>query len=73
MFTDELSRATEMLKDQPEIGRPFPRPEALGLRVLVLRRTRYLVYYVHNVDAGEVLVVAVWSGLRGDGPPIKIP
>lgn len=62
-----------MLEENPESGRLFPRPDAPGLRVVVLRRTRYLVYYVHDAAQGEVLIAAVWSGLRGEGPPIRLP
>jgi len=73
LLTDELSRTVEILKEHPEIGRPFPRPEAPGLRVVPLRRTRHLVYYTYSADNAEVLIVTVWSGLREHGPPIRIP
>jgi len=69
LFREEMEHAVELLRSTPRIGRPFPRPEAPDLRVLVLRRTRFLVYYIDDAEQHEVLVVAVWSSLRGADPP----
>lgn len=59
----ELARAFARLEQQPEVGRPFPRPGFPGLRVLLLPRTRYHVYY--DQPGGELVVRAFWSAVRG--------
>ena len=40
-----------------------------GTRRLLLKGTRYHVYYV-SVD-GEVRVLAIWHAKRGAGPPLR--
>ena len=34
----------------------------------LLPATRYHVYYVHELDRGQCIVLAVWSAVRGRGP-----
>jgi plasmid stabilization system protein ParE len=58
----ELAGAFARLEQRPEIGRAFPRPGFPGLRVLLLRRTRYHVYYDRVAD--EVVIRAFWSAVR---------
>ncbi len=63
LLARELARAFARLEQQPEVGRPFPRPGFSGLRVLLLPRTRYHVYY--DQAGGELVVRAFWSAIRG--------
>ncbi len=64
LFLDELAAAISALAEWPGRGTlygPVPR-----VRRYLLRKTRYHVYFQ---AAGEcVLIVAVWSALRGQGP-----
>ena len=55
-----------------EIGKRYLCPVA-NVRRLRIKRTPYHIYYVPKVDEGEVVVVAVWSGTREHGPPIRLP
>jgi plasmid stabilization system protein ParE len=71
LFGEELAAAFHLLEEQPDAGRPFPRRRFRFLRVLLLPRTRYSVYYERDTDAGIVLVRAVWSAVRGRRPPLK--
>jgi plasmid stabilization system protein ParE len=41
----------------------------VGIRRVLLPRTRYHVYYVAREDV--VLVLAVWHAKRGSGPPMR--
>jgi hypothetical protein len=36
-----------------------------------LKKTPYQVYYQVNEEAGEVIVLSVWSAMRGHGPPLQ--
>lgn len=66
LFDHELESAIASLAVTPDIGAPYqPRP---GLRRVLLQRTRYHLYYRHDEDSGEVVVLAVWSALRGRAP-----
>jgi len=62
---NELAEAFDLLGNTPEIGHRYPRPGIPGLRRLLLRATRYHVYYVFdgNLDA----VLSLCSAVRGRG------
>ena len=71
MFTDELVIALELLASTPEIGRRYRRAGIPGLRRLLMPGTSYHAYYVYDADADEVVVLAVWSAVRGRGPSLR--
>ena len=70
LFLDELSNAFEMLARAPQIGRLYRRSPVPGTRRILLRGTRYHVYYVASEH--KVTVIAVWHGERGVGPPVTV-
>jgi len=69
LFIEELAAAFALLTDAPEAGRRYPHPTVPDVRRILLRSTRYHVYYRFYED--EVVVLAVWSGVRGSGPELK--
>lgn len=69
LFVDELARAFTMLAEAPAAGVRYSRSKVPGVRRLLLPRTRYHVYYVQHEDV--VLVLAVWSAVRGRGPHLR--
>lgn len=70
LFSRELADAFDRLRRLPNLGRPYRVRGAAGVRRLYLPQTRYHVYYVHNPDLHEVVVLAVWSAIRGKAPPL---
>jgi plasmid stabilization system protein ParE len=69
LFVQELAEATTTLETMPSAGHSTSHPEVKGLRRILLRATRYHVYYVSNAET--VLILAVWSAVRGAGPDLK--
>lgn len=66
LFAEELEAAFERIGERPGSGRPYSLPgHEKSMRVL-LRSTRYHVYY--EFDGGAVYVITVWSALRGRDP-----
>lgn len=65
LFGEELASAISLLSSAPEAGKPYSRGME-GLRRLLLRSTRNHLYY--RVKGDDVLVVAIWSSVRGSGP-----
>ncbi len=66
LFAEELKAAFERIGERPGSGTPYPLPgHEESMRVL-LRSTRYHVYY--EFDAGAVYVITVWSAVRGRDP-----
>lgn len=70
LFRDELDAALALLASAPDIGPRFRRARRKGVRRLLLRRSRFHVYYVHDRRHAVVLVLAVWGATRGHGPPL---
>jgi plasmid stabilization system protein ParE len=71
LFRQELEEVVTLVASSPTLGRAadtndddFP-----GVRRVLMRRTRYHVYYR---VVGEVLeVLAIWHGARGEGPMLR--
>lgn len=68
LFGRELVRALALLAEQPELGVAVPRRRFAHVRRLLLRRSRYHVYYLYSSEAAVVTVLSVWSARRGRGP-----
>jgi plasmid stabilization system protein ParE len=73
LFAGELARALEILAEQPRIGCRYSAYRDREVRRLLLRKTRYHIYYVHRPECEEVVVVAVWSAVKGRPPTLKLP
>ena len=73
LFASELAGACDLLVAAPEIGRRYRRKDIAGLRRLLLPATRYHVYYVFDRDAASIVILAIWSGVRGRTPQFRRP
>jgi len=71
LFADELTAAFELLGHAPYIGRRYRQSPVPDTRRVLLKATRYHVYYVPL--SHEVRVLAVWHAQRGVGPPLAGP
>ena len=69
LFFEELTAALNVVGLTPHIGRLYRQSPVLGTRRLLLKGTRYHVYYVPL--GAEVRVLAVWHARRGVGPPLR--
>jgi len=72
LFRDEVSAAIDLLANSPRSGAPFDDARIVGVRRLLLPRTRYHVYYAYNVQTDELTVLAIWSAVRGRRPPLVL-
>jgi plasmid stabilization system protein ParE len=70
LFFDELTASFATLGHTPQIGRLYRQAPVPGTRRVLLKGTRYHVYYVSRAD--EVRVLAVWHAQRGVGPPLRL-
>ena len=66
LFAVELERAVYALTLMPTLGARAHNERARDVRRLLLRRTRYHIYY--RVRRGALEVLAVWHAVRGTGP-----
>ena len=69
LFLTELASSFDIIGGAPQIGRLYRRSPVPGTRRVLLKGTRYHVYYVPRAD--EVRVLAVWHAQRGTGPPLR--
>ena len=70
LFLDELSTGFDIIGRAPMIGRLYRRSPITGTHRLLLRETRYHIYYISI--GSEVRVLAVWHARRGVGPPLRV-
>ena len=68
LFLNELERALDAIARSPMLGASASGEQFPGARRVLMRRTRYHVYYRVTGDTVEVL--AVWHGARGSGPEL---
>ena len=69
LFFDELTASFGIIGDAPQIGHLYRQSPVPGTRRVLLKGSRYHVYYVPRAD--EVRVLAVWHAQRGVGPPLR--
>lgn len=68
LFLMELERMLTAVALVPSLGAPSLSERLRGLRRVLLKKTRYHVFYRVRGDVLEVL--AVWHAARGKGPRI---
>jgi plasmid stabilization system protein ParE len=64
----ELARVTSLLSTMPRAGKVYRRATSASYRRLLLRRSRFHVYYLIDEKSRLVTIVAIWSAVRGHGP-----
>lgn len=69
LFCEELAAAFSLLAGAPQIGRRYPHAAVPEVRRILLRSSRYHVYY--RIHGEDVAVLVVWSAVRGSGPELK--
>jgi plasmid stabilization system protein ParE len=68
LFQRELETTVAAVASSPLLGTISPDDEFRDVRRVLMRRTRYHVYYR---TIGEVLeVLAIWHTARGEGPTL---
>lgn len=73
LFVQELAAAVALIQSSPQIGRRRRHPGLPGLRRVLLRSTRYHLYYVPDDSGERLFVLAVWSAVRGRLPRLQPP
>lgn len=69
LFSEEFAGALVLIAGAPVAGRLYPHATVSEVRRVLLRSSRYHVYYkIHKDDA---IILAVWSAVRGSGPELK--
>ena len=73
LVADELEHRIELLENTPELGALFRKTPVLGVRRLVMRKTKHLIYYVHDSVHSVVYIIAVWGMPKDGSPPLADP
>ncbi len=68
LFDREVDAAVAAIGNSATAFPVYRREEGADIRRIILPKTRYAIYYADEAEA--VLVVAVWHGARGSGPPL---
>jgi hypothetical protein len=67
LLIDEIDAALGTLELSPHIGAAY-RSARIGTRRILLTQTRFHLYYC--VHGGDLVVLSLWSAVRGRGPRI---
>ena len=70
LFLDELERAYELIRNQPQLGQPARATSLASVRRVLLRRSRYYLYYRESSDQQSVVVLSAWHASRGQEPGV---
>ncbi len=65
---DAFGKALDLIASHPKLGSSYPRDPRY--RMWGLKGTPYYAFYRVDEKKKVVLVAAVWSAARGDGPPL---
>jgi plasmid stabilization system protein ParE len=68
MFLNEVEKAEALLGQHPDVGVIYATHRTGVIRRILLGDTRYHLYYRHDVERREIVVLAVWSAPRGRPP-----
>ncbi|MBI2933720.1 MAG: type II toxin-antitoxin system RelE/ParE family toxin [Planctomycetes bacterium] len=69
LFAQEVAAAFALLNGAPLAGRHYPHPTVSDVRRILLRSSRYHVYY--RIHQRDVIILAVWGAVRGTGPELR--
>lgn len=70
LFHEEFLACLSLLRSSPDIGQPQRHRKLPGLRRVLLPSTKYHVYYAHDPEQAQILILAVWSAIRRRKPPL---
>lgn len=68
LFLEEFLAVGALLEENPEAFVQHPR--RVGVRLALMPKTRYHVYYTVNRARKTVRILAIWHNARGGGPPL---
>jgi len=69
LFRQELGEAILQIEANPDLGTPYLKAAKL-YRWVLLPKTRYLLYYEFDKEAGLLAVTTLWNARRGSGPKL---
>lgn len=73
LVLDELAGWIRLLQSSPELGVRFHRTPVPGVRRLVMKKTRHLIYYIHDVEHSIVYIIAIWGAPKEGDPVLHDP
>ncbi len=68
VFIDEFESMVKVIEDKPDIGRPYRTAKGKEVLRVLMRTSRYHIFYVIKGD--EIEIVSVWGAERGRSPKL---
>jgi plasmid stabilization system protein ParE len=69
---EQLREAFDRIAAAPYLPAVYTELEGTPIRRLGIKRTPYAVYYYVDEAKSEAVVISIWSGQRGEGPPLRV-
>lgn len=70
LLEQEIDRALTVISERPRLGAKLASTRVSGLQRILLRKTRFHLYYQHDLETDEVYVLALWQAERESLPPL---
>jgi hypothetical protein len=70
LFARELADTTALLLVTPKLGTIYTILDGQPVRKVLMPRTQHHIYFTSDIDAGVILIHAVWGAPRGRGPKL---
>jgi hypothetical protein len=71
LFEQELGDALARIESAPNVPPVYAATRQGLVRRVFLPKARNHIYFVHVVEQRLLRIVAVWGGVRGNGPPLR--
>ena len=68
LFLDEFQAVVSLISEHPTIGNRYYEASRDEVRRVLMGRTRHHIYYAEDGDT--LVIVSVWSAVRGRGPKL---
>jgi len=68
LFARELAATKALLAISPKLGTIYTILDGRPMRRVLMAKTRHHVYYAADLDAGVIVIHAVWGAPRGIEP-----
>ena len=69
-LSNELAKVELLLGENPGIGAVYKQQGSFTARRIRLGVSPYYLYYSVDMENQKVLILAAWSAMRGEGPPL---
>jgi plasmid stabilization system protein ParE len=70
LFFAEVENTLQLLLNKPDLGVVYKTRRGTAVRRMLLPRTQYHLYYEHDQQDDQLMIITIWGGKRRRGPKL---